>query len=171
MTGNGEVKALAVKLGIPRWKVTKRAAQIGAYVPRVKEPNWSQLEYEVLSEHSHKSPKIIRQHLLKHGFDRTVPAILLKLTRMKFRKHRDGYSAAGLARRFGIDSHTITDRWIDRKLLKAEMRGTHRTPKQGGDGYWIREKDVREFFIRHISLIDIRKVDKFWMIDVLCPEG
>jgi hypothetical protein len=47
-TGNGEVKRLAEILKIPRWRITRRAREIGAYEPKVKEPDWSEREITVL---------------------------------------------------------------------------------------------------------------------------
>lgn len=40
-------------------------------------------------------------------------------------------------------------------------------PAQGGDIYFIRDKWVRDFILAYIAEIDIRKVDKYWFVDLL----
>ncbi|KKK66329.1 hypothetical protein LCGC14_2965200 [marine sediment metagenome] len=51
--------------------------------------------------------------------------------------------------------------------LKVDRRGTERTPVQGGDMWWIRYAEVRRFVVDNAVAVDIRKVDKFWFIDLL----
>jgi len=45
--------------------------------------------------------------------------------------------------------------------------GTDRVAAQGGDQWWIRIKDVRSFVIEHVFHVDLRKVDKFWFVDLV----
>ena len=78
----------------------------------------------------------------------------------------DGQSVTKLAMCFGVDVHSVS-RWIKEGLLKAQMRGTQRTERQGGDIYYIRDQWIRDFIKENIGLIDIRKVDKFWFVDVM----
>jgi hypothetical protein len=33
--------------------------------------------------------------------------------------------------------------------------------------WFIREKNIREFIVNNPGMIDLRKVDKFWFIDLL----
>lgn len=165
-TGNGEVNELARRLGMPRWAVQKRAREIEAYEIKIKEPKWSEKEIQVLERVAHTQPEAIRRHLKKHGFNRSTTGIILKRKRLRLLKNLEGYSATNLAGCFGVDVKTIT-RWINLGYLKAKRRGTARTEKQGGDQWWVKEKSIKSFIVENIGLIDIRKVDKFWFVDLL----
>ncbi len=165
-SGKGQVNNLAIRLGIPHWKVSYRAREIGAYEPRIKEPNWSEKELKILERNAHHSPETIRKVLQKYGFNRSVTGILLKRRRMRMLKNLDGQSANRLAECFGVDAKVIT-RWIGLGYLKAKKRELNRTPQQGGNPYYIKDNDVRDFIIENIGLIDLRKVDKFWFVDVV----
>ena len=86
------------------------------------------------------------------------------------RRLKKGYSGRKVAEGFGIDSHSVCVlKWIQDRLLKAKKRGTKRTELhgEGGDIYYIKDKDIRQFIIENIEIIDLRKVDKFWFIDVM----
>ena len=69
-------------------------------------------------------------------------------------------------RAIGVDDHCIT-RWIGLGYLQAKRRGTDRTPQQGGDIWYIKDRWVRDFVVDHVNEIDIRKVDKYWFVDLL----
>lgn len=71
-----------------------------------------------------------------------------------------------MASEFGVDIKVVT-RWIDQGWLVAGRRGTKRVESQGGDQWWIKRKHVRDFVIESIGIIDIRKVDKVWFVDLL----
>jgi hypothetical protein len=164
------VRELAASFGMPRWRVTNRAREIGAYEPRVKEPVWSEAEIDLLHENFHKHPEVIRKIFKKHGFVRSVTGIIVKRRRLgllqSFRASEGLYTSRALAQCLGIDDHSVTG-WIKKGWLKAKRRGTDRTPQQGGDMYEITEKDVREFIVENVGVIDIRKVDKFWFVDLV----
>ena len=165
-TGKSEVNELSVKLKLPRWRVSRRAREIMAYEPRIKEPNWSEAELKILKDNAHKTPITIRKILKKSGFTRSATGILLKRRRLEWTgKNLAGYSASLLAQCLGIDQHSITN-LINKGHLKAKRRGTARkNPKE--DYWWIIEEDIKKFIIESIGLIDIRKVDKFWLVDIL----
>jgi hypothetical protein len=65
-----------------------------------------------------------------------------------------------------VDAHKITY-WINRKMLVATRRGTARSESQGGDTYWITHRAVREFVLRYPDEIDLRKVEKWWFLDLV----
>lgn len=160
------VRLLAKSLDIPCWKISRRARDIGAYEPRIKEPKWSDAELKILESNARKQPEVIQRHLKKHGFKRSITGIILKRKRMRYLKNLEGYTSRQIAEAFGIDDHCIT-RWIKKGYLKAERRGTLRTEIQGGDMWYIKEKNIKKFIIENIGIIDIRKVEKFWFVDIL----
>lgn len=166
-TGRGDMMRLAQSLNRPRYWVSQRAAKLGCVPPRFKEPPWSPAELEIISEAAHLQPKSLRARLRRAGFNRTDTAIVVKLKRLGADRldpdHCTGHALAGF---LGVDGKTVTD-WIAKGWLIAGRRGTARGPEQGGDQHWIRYTHVRHFIITHAAHVDIRKVDKFWFIDLL----
>lgn len=151
----------------PRWWVSKRASQLGIVAPRFKEPAWTPEEIELIDGNAHKHPQTIARILKRAGYQRSPTAVTVKLKRIgAVREDPDHYTARGLAIVFGIDVKSVT-RWIESGWLKAGRRGTDRSQAQGGDMWWIRRKDVRRFVIGNVAAVDFRKVDKFWLVDLL----
>jgi len=165
-TQTGEVKALAVKLGLPRWKISKYAQKQG-WLPIIwKQPDWTEKELKILEGSARHTPEKIQKVLKKAGYSRSVTGIFLKRRRMRYLKNLNGQTARSVAKCFGVDDHCVT-RWIQLGYLKAIKRGTKRTARQGGDQWYIRDKWIRNFIINCIDEIDIRKVDKYWFVDLL----
>lgn len=165
--GKGDINDLAFAVGRPRWWVSKRAAKLGLVPPRFKEPAWTDVEREIVQRNFHRSPKIIRGMLKRAGYERTETAIVVMGKRLGATRDDPLHlTATGLASLMGVDAKTVTG-WIARGLLNANRRGTGRTSAQGGDQHWIRVRDVRAFIIDNAAAVDIRKVDKFWFIDLV----
>jgi hypothetical protein len=131
-----------------------------------KEPEWSESELRILENWTHLCADRIQIRLKKAGFIRSLNGIILKKKRMRFRPCDNGYTATALGGCFGVDAKTVT-RWIEAGHLKAERRGTARQEVQGGDMWWIQEKDIKRFIVENVALVDFRKIDKFWAVDVL----
>jgi hypothetical protein len=169
-----EIKALSQTLGWPKHIVYRLALAIGCIQATKKEPPWSEAETELLERNAHKCAHVIAKIMRKAGYRRTPTAISIRLKRSGFSR-RDELIAAGiytaraLGQCLGIDSHTIT-RWIDKGWLAAKRAGTSRTDAQGGDHWHIKEADVRDFIIDYTAHVDIRKVDKFWLVDLLSGQ-
>jgi hypothetical protein len=165
MTGNGEVRELAKKLNLPRWKVTRYAISQGWIAKQKKQPDWSENELRMLARLSYLSPERISERMKKAGYHRTPTAIHLKRKRMRFLQAGEFYSARQTAECFGIDLHGVT-RWIKLRMLKARRRGTKRTENQG-DIWMIKPEWCKRFIVSYPGEVDIRKVDKLWFIDLL----
>ncbi len=163
----GDIDALAAAVSRPRWWVTKRASKLGLVTPRFKEPDWTETERDIVHDNFHRSAKTIQRMLKRAGFVRTETAITVMGKRLgATREDPHHVTALGLAALMGVDAKTVAG-WITRELLKARRRGTERTIAQGGDQHWIHLRDVRSFIIDNAAAVDIRKVDKFWFIDLL----
>lgn len=162
----GYVRDLANKFGIPRWRVSRRACELGVLPVQKKEPNWTERELSILQQNSHLSTARIQIRLKKYGFHRSESAIIQKRKRMRYPANLNGNSALAVAHCFGIDIHCVT-RWIKNGWLKANRRGTARTPAQGGDEWYIKDKWIRDFIIDSVAVIDFRKIDKYWLVDLL----
>lgn len=162
---------LARNAGRPRNWLLRRARVLGLAVPRFKEPRWSAAEDEIISESAHLNFSALAKRLRRAGFKRTETAIAVRLKRLgATREDPDRLTARGLAILLGVDGKRVTA-WIDKGWLKAERRGTARTDAQGGDQWWIHRKSVRAFVIDNAAAVDLRKVDKFWFIDLLAGRS
>ncbi|WP_454887934.1 hypothetical protein [Sphingomonas oryzagri] len=163
----GEVTRLATTVGRPSWWVTRRAAKLGLVTPRFKEPAWTDEERDIVRENFHRAPRTILRMLQRAGYKRTETAITVMGKRLgATREDLHHLTATGLATLMGVDSKTVCG-WVSRGLLRARRRGTARTDAQGGDQHWIHLRDVRAFIIDNAAIVDIRKVDKFWFIDLV----
>jgi len=163
----GPVKKLAERFGMPWWAVGKRAVELGVVPVQKKEPPWSDTEIWILKQCAHRSTPVIQKYLKRAGYRRSQQGIQLKRKHLHLsRATMNGYTMRSLARLFGIDAHSIM-RWITRGWLTAQRRGTARTESQGGDEWYIRPEWVREFIVANVAVIDFRKVDKYWMVEIL----
>jgi hypothetical protein len=163
---SGEVEAFARRHGLPRWKVTRYARAMAWQSKHPKQPNWTERELEILERSAHHGPETIRKRLSKAGFDRTVMGIILKRKRMRFLQNLNGQSARSFAMCLGEDEHFVT-RAISLGLLRASRRDLGRTPQQGGNPYLIKDSAAREFIRENVHMIDFRKIDKYWLVDLL----
>lgn len=163
----GAIQQLANRLNRPRYWVTKRATALGLITPRFKEPPWCEQEIEILEQHGHRALETIQRALARQGFKRTTTAIHVKRKRLHIDTHDpNNYTAHGVATLMGVDSKTVL-RWIEKLDLKASRRGTARTDQQGGDQYQISRKNLRQWIADNATHMDLRKVDKFWFIDLM----
>jgi DNA-directed RNA polymerase specialized sigma24 family protein len=158
------MKRLAVRIGWPRWRCTKRVQELGA--ARVKEKPWCDEEIKILQRDGYLSDHVIARRLQRAGFERTTTAVHLKMRRLRIKQNLDGYTARALSEAFGIDVHMVM-RWIRLGQLKAMRRGTERREAQGGDMWWIANSDVKKFVVTFPEQVDLAKVEKFWFMDLL----
>lgn len=163
----GDIGRLARTVNRPRWWVSKRGAALGLAAPRFKSPRWSEAENEIVEAMAHRHPRTIRLALKRAGFERTETAITVQRKRLgASTEDPDHFTARGLAAVMGVDSKGVTA-WIVKGWLRAKRRGTARVGVQGGDEWWIHRRDVRQFIVENVAAVDIRKVDKFWFVDLL----
>jgi hypothetical protein len=161
-----DVQACAATCGRPRWWISKRAAKLGLVTPRFKQPPWSEAELDLLGENAHKSPASLRRLLKKQGFERTETAIVVKLKRLGAdRTDPHHLNANQLAGVMGVDRKTVSG-WIAKGWLRAKRRDATATD----DFWWIHRRDIRRFIIENIAAVDIRKVEKFWFVDLLAER-
>jgi hypothetical protein len=170
----GDIKKLARTVNRPMWWVCKRAVKLGLSQPRFRELPWTEAEIDYVTNIAHKDPESISRMMKRRGFNRSATAISVKLKRVGTptgknadTEHYTGRQLAGL---FGIDSKAIAA-WIGKGWLKAERRGTARTEQQGGDEWWIHRKNIRQFIIENTAAFDIRKVEKFWFVELLANRS
>lgn len=161
------INELAQKVGRPRWWVSKRARVLGLVAPRFREAPWSEAEVDILEQHAHRSLPVIRRILERAGYRRTETAISVKRKRVGASQvDPNQYSAHALSQLMGVDGKTVT-RWIEKCGLPAKRRGTERTAEQGGDMWSISRRSLRTWIAENAAHVDLRKVDKFWFIDLM----
>lgn len=159
-------RELAGRLEVPAWRVRRWAAELG--VARSKERPWSEQDLQYLRRHiGHTAWRTIAKHL-----GRTVTAVKLKAKRIgrtKMGQGSEGFTANQVAKRLGVDRHKVMS-WIQQEKLIASRRRSLRTPQQGGDAYFIARAALRLFVQMYPEEIDLRRVDKFWFIELLAPR-
>lgn len=163
----GAIKELARQTGRPRSWLNDRATKLGCVVPRFKEPRWTEAEKHIVHENAHRHPATIQKALKGAGYSRTETAITVQRKRLgACTDDPDHYTSRGLGLLFGLDESVVRN-WIAAGWLVAKRRGTARVATQGGDQWWIHRKAVRAFVIENTARVDLRKVDKFWFVELL----
>jgi len=157
------VMNLARKFNIPRWAVYQRALKIGAVTSSHQKKTWTKDEIKILKMNARYSPQTIMRKLKKAGYARSIASIVLKRKRMRFLSNLKGMSAGLCAEFLGLDLHWVLN-YIRQGLLKAEVI---RRDREGKANYFIREKDLRQFIINNPDLIDLRKVEKYYFIELV----
>jgi len=165
-SGNGQIRALARALGLPRWKVSRYAVEHGWTAKQIKEPDWSEEEVDILTRNAHLGFARIQARLRARGFHRSVFGIQLKRKRLRLVRNGDGQSARGLAECLGVDVHFVLKAIADGRL-HAMRCGTERTEAQGGDIWHIKDKWARDCIVDNVHEIDLRKADKYWFVDLM----
>lgn len=162
----GAASKFAEEHRVPRWFVLRRAQILGLAMQRTGYAPWSSKELVLLAENASKSPEVISRMLREIGFSRSATAVVIQLKRRGVdRSDPDEWSAAGLAVLLGVDPKTVSG-WIANAGLPAVRRGTRRSERQGGDAWVISRRALRNWIGSHPQLIDLRKVDKFWFLDL-----
>ncbi|MBP2495008.1 hypothetical protein ABID82_005007 [Methylobacterium sp. PvP062] len=170
LTRRGAVAALAVELDVRRHQLSRRMAELGLTMPRLKEPNWTDAEVALMRRVPLHDPKKASRIFREHGFSRSATSITVKAKRLNLsRRTHETLSAHAAARILGVDEKFVTTRCIDGRL-KAGRRGTERRIQQGGDVWTIEPAELRRFILDHLGHIDIRKVDKFAFVELLVGD-
>jgi DNA-directed RNA polymerase specialized sigma24 family protein len=165
----GTINRLAIDIQRPRTWIRDRAIKLGIAVPRYKPLPWSPEEDLIVRELAgQRKPASIQRALRKDGFARTETAIVVRMKRLgesRVIESVDEYSGRQLADMMGVDGKTVST-WVSKGLLRAKEVGEPRS--DGRATTWrIKRKDVRRFIIDHTAHVDLRKVEKFWFVDLL----
>lgn len=158
---------LANKYNMPRWAVYQRALKISAVKSSHQKKVWQDDEIQILEKNAQYAPLTIRKRLEKAGFQRSTASIVLKRKRLRLLSNLKGMSACLCAEFLGVNLKGVI-KHIQAGLLMAEII---RQDRQGKLNYFIREKDIRKFIIENPGLIDLRKVEKHYFIELLANGG
>lgn len=166
-SSNAVLKVLALKLDVNREVVSRRASELGLTLSRVKPSDWSEVELKVLQDNDYKSPKSIQKALASAGSRRTESAIANALKRFDCdRIAYDEWSPYQLSKLFGVSPNTV-DRWIQKEGLAYKIMPTNRGEGRG-DARLVDRKTLKKWIATHAQCVDLRKVDRFWFIDLVC---
>ena len=165
------IKVLALRLSLEKQTVARRAAELGLTLSRTKPDDWSEAELRILEKYAHRSPLSIQKMLKQSGFKRTISAIANARTRNKFSCSisDDEWTPYFLATMFGVSPGTIY-RWIEKEGLEYVVMPSRRA-ESTGESKLIKRKVLRNWVATHAQCVDLRKVDRYWFIDLLVgPE-
>lgn len=163
----GNVKALAERLGMPRWRVQRDAAVLGLTKPKEGRA-WTDEEERFLLQHAGTRHVEWIARRLKRSRD----SVISRMKRHGIRRAlRDGYTMRDLEACFGLDHKRIAQ-WIERGWLEAERRESH--ANQTGDGrcpWVVQDAAILRFVEEHPMEFDLRKVDQRWFMDLITGGG
>ncbi|MEN8262449.1 MAG: hypothetical protein ABFR82_03205 [Nitrospirota bacterium] len=154
---------LAKKFNMPRWALYQRALKIGAVKSSHQKIKWGEEEIKILEHNAQYVPQTIKKRLEKAGYHRSIASIVLKRKRMRLLSNLEGMSACLCAEFLGVSLHMVLNH-IKAGLLRAEII---RYDRQGKVNYYVREKNLRKFIINNPDLIDLRKIEKYYFIELL----
>ena len=154
---------LARKFRMPRWALYQRALKIGAVQSSQQKKKWTDQEIKIIQQNARYEPLTIKKRLEKAGFKRSIASIVLKRKRMRLLSNGKGMSACLCAQFLGVSLRIVLNH-IKAGLLRAEII---RYDQQGKANYYIREKDLRSFIINNPDVVDLRKVEKYYFIELL----
>jgi hypothetical protein len=164
----GYAERVAAQVGRPKWWCCRRAMILGLSQPAAKQPAWTSQEEELLASLAHLGPATIARKLTAAGYRRSPTAIKVRLKRLgiscrQARLDEGLMTATQLADVMGVDVKTVL-RWIDHEDLPATRRAA-------ADEGRVRDYEIATFRLRgwlagHAALVDLRKVDKFWFVDL-----
>lgn len=154
----GAVTELAITLGVERWRISKRAGELGVASVRLKDTEWAPGELRVLEEFGEQGAAAVHRELRKRGHERSVGSVATMVAQWIATRERDDcWSARAVAEGMGVDPHTVL-RWITQGGLKA---------KQVGAQWEISRKAMKQWVVTHANAVDLKRVDKYWFIDML----
>lgn len=168
----GAVAELAVRLGVPRWWLTKRLTILGLTIRHKKEPRWTAAEDALMRKVPLHLPDKAAAIFREHGFQRSPTAIVVRAKRLDLsrRTTRPELSARKAAAILGVDSKFVTARILAGEL-QAEKRDDRRLVQQGGSSWDIKPADLRRWIIDNMDVVDLRKVDKIPFVALIAGEA
>lgn len=168
----GKIHKLSQELRCSHKVIRRRADKLK--LPKIRQNRynigyrrWTGPEVRLLLENESLSSRQLEAVFHKNGYVRSDGGIdcFRRLHHAWLAAHHQdefevGYSTFQLQDLLGIDSSTIV-RWIHKKLLKAHQ------PKADALNFRIRREDLLRFLIEHPARWDCKKVDTYWLMDLV----
>lgn len=166
------IMSLASRLNKSATSIHRQAGKLGLLKKshsRVRQL-WTEEEERIVEDNSHKGLEAINYQLKKCGYQsRSLESIKSKMRHLGLglrssRQDCGNYTQNSLAKLMGINGKVI-GRYIKEERLKATFR-----KGLSQNEYEIKASDVKKFFKDNLSMIDISKCDKYWLVDLLTGE-
>lgn len=151
----------------PMWWVVKRAKDLKLRPLRGR--IFNPTEAACIEANAHLPPSEIQVKLKRLGYARSAQSIRLYITKNGIQPDRDKpLDAKQTAELFGVEVETLL-RHVRSGRLIARRAG------EGGPSspsvYLIEPKEIARFVIMHPQMIDLRKVEPVWFIDMLATNA
>jgi hypothetical protein len=169
----GALRRLKAMTGWTDSALRRRIDELGLSLPFARHLSpWTSKELNFLETvGSNESFQVIQRRLKKQlGCHRTISAIQAKMCRMRLTRtwgRVNAWNQTELAALLGINRITL------RKLTESgQIKATrHLMNEENGTRpdtpFLYRAADVRTFLIEHIEALDLARVDKYWLVELL----
>lgn len=144
-------------------EINRRAAELGLTKPRQSPFFWSNEEDQFLSDNIAVPAREL--HTMFNSTPghqpRTISAIVARIGRIGGVREllfAHGYTATELSKKLHISKQTL-DRMTSVNMIAGE--------KPNGRDWHFTKENIRKFIANHPDQIDITKVDKYWLIELL----
>jgi hypothetical protein len=166
----GAARRCADACNRPRWWIVARAKELGLRQLKTQHGKpWTDRERGVVRAAAHLPVGEIKARLKASGYRRTPAMILALMAREKIEATRDRpLSGSQVAELMGVDINTLTRHIGGGRLIAG--RAGEVTPN-GSAQYLIEPVELARFIIKHPQMIDLRKVDPVWFIDLLAHHA
>ena len=151
-----------------------RAVRMGWAVPLYRQRMyWTQAQDDYLEANAHLSLEKLRKRFEARGWHRSVGAIQKRRMYLvgyaaDARQDKGIYTVNEAAELLGI--HRVTIERFCRDGTIAVIKEPSAAVALPGYVYRIQAKDLREFVIHYTAHIRLEKVDKYQLVDLLCPR-
>lgn len=164
----GAVKSAAKRIGVSYGAIRMRARTLGCIYRYYNVP-WREEENEIVQDSLEKGLTYTRRKLKKAGYNRSEAAISSQRNRLGLTSDYDPdiMNANQLAKLCGVDGKTVVA-WIKGGWLEGKRGEAINTPGPKKDYLWvIKSRDFRTFIRDYPLVIDLRKVDQPWFLDIV----
>jgi transposase-like protein len=169
--GGNANRMIAKAFGVSPNVTYARAVQLGLIHSRERY-RWLQTELDVVEKYAHCALETIQRKLTGVSpHKRTRTAIARQIARLRLRSSLDGLNHTQLAQALGVADSTL-HKWRQDKLIKAHRLPSLDQHKGAHDIYlqapwYYSHMEIKRFVFRFPSLIDLRKVNQLWFIELV----
>lgn len=155
---------VARRFGYSSWWIRERAQALGLNVPLDARGLWQEEEDDILRSHQEASAAEVVYALRQAGYSRSENSVTVRRVKLGLvvrGERTGGYSLEEVARRMGLTRSRIIT-YIQEDGLPARRRRGQ---------WWIERCDLRNWVLSHPGQIDMMRVDRFWLIDLLADNA
>lgn len=142
--------------------IARQAALLGLCQPR-KTASWSSEEDSFLTENAGLSKTELVRSFRRKFDSHTTSAIVARIEHLggiRILRKQTGFTAEELAQHLHVGKRTL-ETWTTTGSLHASRNGRE---------WRYSKQDVKVFVAKYPELIDIHKIDKYWLIGILTHD-